>query len=49
MKKKIELDDIDVVFDPRPLTDEEKRLISEYIQQEKNKRHKKNRLGKVRG
>lgn len=41
MKKKPELDDLDVVFDSTPLTEEEKRLISEYIQQDKTKRRKK--------
>ena len=41
MKKKIELDDIEVVFDSSPLTEEEKKLISEYIQKEKAKRKKK--------
>ena len=40
-KKKIELDDIDVVFDPKPLTKEEQRLISEYIRQDKEKNRKK--------
>ena len=53
MKKKLELDDIDVVFDPSPLTEEEKRLISEYIQQDKNKKRKKHDdhqlLSKMRG
>ena len=41
MKKNPELDDLDVVFDPTPLTEEEKRLISEYIQQDKSKRKKR--------
>jgi hypothetical protein len=38
MKKKIKLDDIDVVFDPTPLTEEEKKLISEFIKQDKANR-----------
>ena len=42
MKKKLTLDDIDVVFDPTPLTKEEERLLSEYIRQMKAKRRKKN-------
>lgn len=41
MKKKLKLDDIDVVFDPTPLTEDEKRLISEFIRQDKEKRRKK--------
>jgi hypothetical protein len=41
MKKKIKLDDVDVVFDPAPLTEDEKRLISEFIRQDKAKRRKK--------
>jgi hypothetical protein len=41
MKKKIELDDVEVIFDSAPLTDEEKKLISEYIQKDKTKRRKK--------
>ena len=41
MKKKLELDDVDVVFDPTPLTEEEKRLISEFIQKDKAKRRNK--------
>jgi hypothetical protein len=41
MKKKIKLDDVDVVFDPTPLTEDEKRLISEFIRQDKAKRGKK--------
>ncbi|MBI4946861.1 MAG: hypothetical protein HY840_10740 [Bacteroidetes bacterium] len=40
-KKKITLDDFDVVFDPTPLTEEENRLLSEYIRQDKAKRRKK--------
>ena len=48
MKKKLELDDIEVVFDPRPLTEEESRLISEYIRQEKNKREKKHSTQQLR-
>jgi hypothetical protein len=45
MKKKPELDDVDVVFDPTPLTEAEKKLISEYIQQHKAKREK-NKISK---
>ncbi|HVD99983.1 MAG TPA: hypothetical protein VNB90_17370 [Cytophagaceae bacterium] len=41
MKKKIELDDVEVIFDPTPLTEEEKRSISEYIRKDKAKRKKK--------
>ncbi len=37
MKKKLELDDVDVVFDSTPLTQEEKRLISEFIRRDKEK------------
>ena len=35
MKKKIKLDDIDVLFDPKPLTEDEKKLISEFIKKVK--------------
>jgi hypothetical protein len=41
MKKKLKLDDVDVAFDPTPLTEDEKRLISEFIRQDKAKRRKK--------
>ena len=41
MKKKPELDDIDVLFDPTPLSEQEKKLISEYIFREKAKRRTK--------
>lgn len=41
MKKKPELDDIEVVFDSTPLTNEDKKLISKYIRQDKAKRAKK--------
>ena len=41
MKKKLKLDDIDIAFDPTPLTEEEKRLISEFIRIDKEKRRKK--------
>ena len=41
MKKKTQLDDIDVVFDSTPLTDEEKKSISEFIKLDKAKRKKK--------
>jgi len=35
MKKKIELDDVDVVFDPKPLTKSEQELLSNYIRERK--------------
>ncbi len=41
MKKKVKLDDVDVVVDPTPLTDEEKKFISDYIQKAKVKLNKK--------
>ena len=41
MKKKTKLDDIDVVFDPKPLTEEEKKIISDFIKKDKEKRNKK--------
>jgi hypothetical protein len=41
MKKKLKLDDVDVAFDPTPLTEEEKKLISEFIRLDKEKRRKK--------
>ena len=44
MKKKPDLDDMDVVFDPTPLTADEKRQISEYIRQDKAKRRKNTSL-----
>lgn len=40
MKKKPELDDIDVVFDSTPLTENEKKLISEFIRKDKAKKRK---------
>ena len=40
-KKKPELDDMDVLFDPKPLTEEERQLISEYIKQDKAKRKRR--------
>ena len=42
MKKKTELDDIDVIFDPKPLTEDEKSRISEFIRRDKAKRGGKN-------
>ena len=52
MKKKLTLDDFDAVFDPTPLTEEENRLLSEYIRQYKAKRRKKqfahHRAGSIR-
>jgi hypothetical protein len=41
MKKKLKLDDVDVAFDPTPLTEDEKKLISEFIRLDKEKRKKK--------
>ena len=41
MKKKLKLDDVDVAFDPTPLSDDEKHLISEFIRLDKLKRQKK--------
>jgi len=41
MKKNTKLDDIDVVFDPTPLTDDEKKMLSEFIRLDKEKRKKK--------
>ena len=41
MKKKLELDDIDVVFDPTPLTDKERQLISDHIRKDKEKGRKR--------
>jgi len=41
MKKKVKLDDVDVVFDPSPLTSDEQKLISEFIRLDKLKRKKK--------
>jgi hypothetical protein len=41
MKKKIKLDDVDVAFDPTPLTEDEKKMISEFIRLDKEKRRKK--------
>jgi hypothetical protein len=41
MKKKIQLDDIDVVFMPTVLTDEHRKLISEFIRLDKEKAKKK--------
>jgi hypothetical protein len=46
MKKKLKLDDVDVVFQPTRLTIEEKKLISEYIRQDKEARAKKTAKGK---
>ena len=40
--KKIKLDDLDVTFDPTPLTENEKYLISEFIRQDKEKLRKNN-------
>jgi hypothetical protein len=42
-EKKTRLDDVDVVFDPTPLTEREKTLISENIQQDKARGKKKQR------
>ena len=43
MKKKLKLDDVDVIFSPGPLTKEEEKLISEFIRRDKEKRSKKSR------
>lgn len=43
MKRKPQLDDIDVVFDPTPLTEEEKKMISEFIKLDKAKRLRQSR------
>ena len=48
MKKKPELDDIDVIFQPTRLTEEEKKLISDYIRKDKAKRTKKSSAHKTR-
>ena len=37
MKKKTQLDDVDVIFDSTPLTEAEKQLISKYIQEDKDR------------
>jgi hypothetical protein len=47
MKKKLKLDDVDVVFDPTPLTKDEKHLISEFIRQDKEKRRKKSERKRI--
>jgi hypothetical protein len=47
MKKKAKLDDIDVVFDPTPLTKEEELLLSKFIQELKDKRRKKFRRKRI--
>ncbi len=41
MKKKLKLDDVDVAFDPTPLSKEEKQLISDFIREDKIKQSKK--------
>jgi hypothetical protein len=41
MKKKLKLDDVDVAFDPTPLSELEKQLISDFIRQDKIKQSKK--------
>jgi hypothetical protein len=46
MKKKLKLDDVDVAFDPTPLSKEEKQLISDFIRQDRIKQDK-NKLGNV--
>ena len=47
MKKKLKLYDLDVTFDPTPLTEDEKHLISEFIRQDKEKRRKKNERKRI--
>lgn len=49
MKKKPKLDDIDVIFDDKPLTVEEEEQISSYIRKDKAKRRKKNTASKKTG
>lgn len=46
MKKKLKLDDVTVAFDPTPLSEEEKQLISEFIRQDKSS-NVKNKQGNV--
>jgi len=46
MKKKLKLDDVDIAFDPTPLSEEEKRLTSNFIRQDKIKQPK-NKYGNV--
>jgi len=41
MKKKPKLDDVDVVFQPSTLTPKEKKLLKEYIRQDKARRANK--------
>ncbi len=41
MKKTRKLDDVDVIVDPKPLTEAERKMISEFIRQDKEKRRKK--------
>ena len=48
MKKKPELDDVDVIFYPARLTKEEEKLISEYIRKDKIKRAKNSSIRKTR-
>lgn len=41
MKKKLKIDDFDLIVLPGPLTPEEEKLISEFIRRDKEKRGKK--------
>ena len=45
--KKLKLDDLDVTFDPTPLTENEKHLISEFIRQDKEKLRKNNERERI--
>ena len=47
MKKKLKLDDLDVTFDPTPLTENEKHLVSEFIRQDKEKLRKNNERKRI--
>jgi hypothetical protein len=47
MKKKLQLDDVDVVFESKPLTKEELRLISAYILKDKARYKNETRLPRI--
>lgn len=38
--------DVDFFVDPKPLTDEERKMISDYIKKDKQKRKQRERKGK---
>jgi hypothetical protein len=46
-KRQKQLDDVDVLFDPRLSTESEKKLISNYIRKDKANRGQKHRAGKA--